>query len=126
MSCTFNPGYDRVVTLAQQGKISLSLNLILLDLCSMCSVSNNSSLLHNVQHFKEHGLSQGLHIVSNGRMMDCEQVRSNGTLSFPVWYNADLITNILSMSEVAQDWRLTMDTSAENAIWLHRDDGHFL
>ena len=35
VSCTFNRGYDRVVTLAQQGKISLSPNIILLDSCSM-------------------------------------------------------------------------------------------
>ena len=58
--------------------------------------------------------------------MDCEQVGSIGTLSFPVWFNADLIANILSMSEVAQDQRLTMDTSVENAIWLHHDDGQIL
>ena len=50
--------------------------------------------------------------------MDCEQVGSIGTLSFPVWYNADLIANILSMLEVAQDWRLTVDTLVENAIWF--------
>ena len=116
VSCNFNRGYDCVVTLAQQGKISLSPNLILLDLCSMCLVYNDSSLLHNVQHFEDHGLFQGLHIVSNGGMMDCEQVGTNGTLSFPVWYNPDSIANILSMLEVAQDWQLTMDTSAENAI----------
>ena len=48
VSCNFNRGYDCIVTLAQQGKISLSPNLILLDSCSMCSVCNDSSLLHNV------------------------------------------------------------------------------
>ena len=57
MICNFNRGYDRVVTLAQQGEISLSPNLILLDSCSMCSVCNDSSLLHNMQHFKDQGLS---------------------------------------------------------------------
>ena len=58
--------------------------------------------------------------------MDCEQAGSIGTLSFPVWYKANSIANILSMSEVAQDWHLTMDTSVENAIWLHREDGQIL
>ena len=57
VSCNFNCGYDRVVTLAQQGKISLGPNLILLDSCSMCSICNDSTLLHNVQHIKDHGLS---------------------------------------------------------------------
>ena len=78
--CTFNRGYDCVITLAQQGNISLSPNLILFDSCSMCSVCNDSSLLHDVQHFKEHGLAQGLRIVSNGGTMDCNQVGSIGTL----------------------------------------------
>ena len=126
VSCNFNRGYDRIVTLAQQRKISLGPNLILLDSCSMCYVCNASSLLHNVQYFKVHGLSQGLHIVSNGRTMDCDQVGSIGTLSFPGWYNANLIANILSMSEVVQDWCLIMDTLVENAIWLHREDGQIL
>ena len=58
--------------------------------------------------------------------MDCDQVGSIGILSFPVWYNADSIANILLMSEVAQDRPLTMDTSVENAIWMHCDDGHIL
>ena len=63
---------------------------------------------------------------SFNRTIDCEQVGSIGTLSFPVWYNAVLIANILSMSEVAQDQRLIMDTSVENAIWMHPDDGQIL
>ena len=109
VSTNLNRGYDRVVTLVQQGQISLSPNLILLDSCFTCLVCNDSSLLHKVEHYKDRGLSQGLRIVSNGGTMDCDQVGSIGALSFPVWYNADSIANILSMSEVAQDWQLTMD-----------------
>ena len=92
----------------------------------MCSVCNDRSLVHKAEHYEDRGLSQGLRIVSNGGTMDCDQVGSISGLSFPVWYNADSIANILSMSEVAQDRRLTMDTSLENAIWLHRDDGQIL
>ena len=58
--------------------------------------------------------------------MDCNQVGYIGRLSFPVWYNSNSIANILSMSEVAQECHLTMDTSVENAIWLHCDDGRIL
>ena len=58
--------------------------------------------------------------------MDCDQVGCIGTLSFPVWYNGDSIANILSMLEVAQVHCLTKDTSAENATWLHCDDGRIL
>ena len=126
MSNTFNCGYNCVVTLAQQGKISLSSKLILLDSCSMCSVCNDSSLLHDVQHFKEYGITQGLRILSNGGTMDCDQVGHIDKFSFPVWYNCDSIANILSMLEVAQERRLTVNTYVENAIWLHCDNGRII
>ena len=126
VSCTFNHGYNRVVTLAQQGKISPSSNLILLNSCYTCYVCNDSSLLHDVQHFKEHMISQGLCIMSNGRMLDCDQVGHIGKLSFPVWYNGNSIANILSILKVSQDQCLTLDTSMENSFWLHCDDGQIL
>ena len=66
VSHNFNRGYNRIVTLAQQGKISLSSNLILFDSYSMCSVCNDRCLLHKVLHFKEHRISQGMRIVSMG------------------------------------------------------------
>ena len=84
---------------------------------------NDSNLIHDEQHSKEHDLSQGLRIVSNGGTMDCDQVGSIDALSFPVWYNTNSIANILSMSEVAQEQRLMMYTLVENAIWLHCGDG---
>ena len=79
-----------------------------------------------MQHFEDHGPSQGLRIVSNGGMMECDQVGSISTLSFPVWYNADSIANILSISEVAQDRCLTMNALVESAIWMHHEDGQIL
>ena len=58
--------------------------------------------------------------------MDCDQVGSIGTLTFLVWYNADSIVNIMSMSEVAHNRPLAIDTSVENAIWMHQDDRQIL
>ena len=47
VSCNFNRGYDRVVTLAQQGKISLSPILCYLTraLCALCVIIAVSSII---------------------------------------------------------------------------------
>ena len=38
-----------------------------------------------------------------------------------VWYNPNVIANIVSLSEVAKKHRITMDSSIDNAIY--KDDG---
>jgi hypothetical protein len=40
-----------------------------------------------------------------------------------VWYNPKSIANILSLSEVRKKCRVTMDTSSESAMVVHRTDG---
>lgn len=45
--------------------------------------------------------------MSNGETIDCNQVGHIGKLSFPVLYNSKSIANILLMSEVAKERRLT-------------------
>jgi hypothetical protein len=40
-----------------------------------------------------------------------------------VWYNPHSLANILSMAEVRKVCRITMDTSIEPAMTVHRKDG---
>ena len=40
-----------------------------------------------------------------------------------VWYNPSGIANIISLSEAANKYRITMDSSVDNAIYVHREDG---
>jgi hypothetical protein len=40
-----------------------------------------------------------------------------------VWYNPHSLANILSMAEVRKVCRITMDTSVEPAMTVHRKDG---
>jgi hypothetical protein len=40
-----------------------------------------------------------------------------------VWYNPNSIANILSLSEVRKVCRVTMDTTADAAMVIHREDG---
>ena len=46
-----------------------------------------------------------------------------GTYPELVWYNPGGVTNILSQNNVAQHFRLTMDTQVENSIRLHWMNG---
>ena len=40
-----------------------------------------------------------------------------------VWNNADSIANILSLAEVRQTCRVTMDSAKQPAIYIHRPNG---
>ena len=42
---------------------------------------------------------------------------------FKVWYNSESMLNILSFKDVRKRFRITVDTSVENAICVHMDDG---
>jgi hypothetical protein len=44
----------------------------------------------------------------------------------PVWYNKNSIANIMLLSEVRKVCTVTMDTSKEPAINVHRKDGFIM
>ena len=41
-----------------------------------------------------------------------------------MWFNPHGIANITSLDNVAKYFRITMDTEADKAMLLHKDDGH--
>ena len=41
-------------------------------------------------------------------------------------YNQDAVANILSMAKVSDEYRITMDTNIDNAIYVHNDDGSYI
>jgi hypothetical protein len=43
-----------------------------------------------------------------------------------VWFNTDSLANILSMAEVRKKCRITMDTSVEASMDVHRQDGSIM
>ncbi len=43
-----------------------------------------------------------------------------------MWYNKDLLANILSMAEVRKVCHITIDTAAKAAINVHRKDGSIM
>ena len=93
---------------------------ILLDSQSTVSVFKNRALLTNVRKS-----DKTLRVHTNGGTQlstEMGHVKNFGD----VWYNNDSLANILSMAEVRKICRITMDTSVEAAMNVHRRDGSLM
>jgi len=116
------------VTIVQYGfnltqapcKAKLSNRWILLDTQSTISVFNNPTMLTNIR-----ASDHTLRAFTNGGYQDSNFVGDFPNLG-PVWYNSESIANILSLSHVRKVCRITMDTSIENALCVHRLDGSIM
>ena len=95
-------------------------NWILFDSLSTISVIQNASMLQNIRN--------GLHVlraITNGGHQDSNMIGNFPNLG-PVWYNKNSIANIMLLSEVRKVCTVTMDTSKEPAINVHRKDGFIM
>jgi Zinc knuckle len=90
---------------------------ILLDSQSNISVFNNQQMVTDIR------LSpQEVCVRTNGGEQTSTHIADFKNLGV-VWYNEQSIANILSFSEVRKKCRVTMDTSLEPAMFIHRADG---
>jgi hypothetical protein len=120
------------VVLTQQGISStisppitdLSYNVppewVLLDSQSTISVFNNENLVVDIRPSDEHmyAFTNGGHQVST----EVANITNLGT----VWFNRDLVANILSLSQVRRVCKVTMDSSVSPSITVHKTDGSTL
>jgi hypothetical protein len=90
---------------------------ILLDSQSTMSVFKNANMLANIRPS-----GRVLRAVTNGGYQDSTMVGDFANLG-EVWFNIESIANILSLAEVRKVCRVTMDTSTEPALHVHRLDG---
>jgi hypothetical protein len=90
---------------------------ILLDSQSTMSVFRNAGMLRNIRNS-----GRMLRALTNGGHQDSTMVGDFPNLG-EVWFNKHSIANILSLAEVRKVCRVTMDTSKEPALHVHRLDG---
>ena len=93
---------------------------ILLDSQSTISVFKNANMLTNIRNS-----GRVLRAITNGGYQDSILVGDFPNLG-EVWYNGNSIANILSLAEVRKVCRVTMDTSTEHALIVHRHDGSLM
>eukprot|EP00557_Chaetoceros_sp_GSL56_P002970 CAMPEP_0176488714 /NCGR_PEP_ID=MMETSP0200_2-20121128/6868_1 /TAXON_ID=947934 /ORGANISM="Chaetoceros sp., Strain GSL56" /LENGTH=957 /DNA_ID=CAMNT_0017885739 /DNA_START=340 /DNA_END=3216 /DNA_ORIENTATION=- len=67
---------------------------------------------------------EGLRLYSSGGHLDSIQKGKFG--DFTVWFNSQSLANILSLSQVVEKYRVTLDTLVENAFHVHISEGHIL
>lgn len=63
---------------------------------------------------------EGLILSSNGGTQDSNTQAKFGDLT--VWFNTNSLANILSLSIVAEHFRVTMDTFIDNSFLVHLND----
>jgi hypothetical protein len=89
---------------------------VLLDSQSTVSIFNNRDLLRDIKPS-----SRPLAIRSSGGVFHAYHQGHLPNFG-PVWYHPDSVANILSMAAVSKTCRVTMDTQAESAILVHRNN----
>jgi Reverse transcriptase (RNA-dependent DNA polymerase) len=99
------------------GSSSIDPSWILLDSQSTISVFKNCDMLTNIRP-SDHVLRA----VTNGGFQDSRLVGDFPNLG-EVWFNPASIANILSLSHVRRVCRVTMDTSLDSSLIVHRVDG---
>jgi Reverse transcriptase (RNA-dependent DNA polymerase)/Zinc knuckle len=93
---------------------------ILLDSQSNISVFNNKQMVTNIRVSPQEVCDR-----TNGGEQTSTHIADFKNLGV-VWYNPELIANILSLSEVRKKCRVTMDTAEEPAMIVHRTNGTIL
>ena len=100
----------------QVSQMSNMRELILLDSDSTDTVFCNPKYVSNVRQSKE-----TLSILTNGG-----QITSHMKCDVPyindVWYNEDSITNIISLKDMTNKFRVTMDSKEELTFLVHMPD----
>ena len=85
-----------------------------------CSIIFNKKLLTNIRQAPNNG---SMRLYCNSGMTTTTKIGDMAGYG-SVWYNPNGIANILSLGEAkSRGYRITMDTSIDDAIFIHKKDG---
>ena len=92
--------------------------LLLMDSCSSVTIITNRELVRNIYKTKN---KLRVHCGAGSKILTLKATFMDYPIE--VWYDPDGPANIMSMDEVADTYRLTMDTKLERSINLHHKNG---
>ena len=92
---------------------------ILLDSQANINMISNGKLLSNI---RKHPNGDTVNVQCNAGRIKVDMIGDLRGFGW-VWYYPQGIANILSMSLVSNDYRITMDTSICNSLFVHKPDG---
>ena len=109
------------ILLTQNIDAHLNPNWVLLDSESTDHIFCNSDLLTDVKSTTD---GEYLKLHTSAGTIDTHKKGRFG--SFNVWYNPDCIANVLSLAQVTDQFRVTMDTAIKNTFNVHISDDHVI
>ena len=107
----------KIEIMFHQGYQDIPDHWILLDSQSTTCVFRNKVFLSNIRKSP-----RTLNLITNGGTHTSTLIGDLGNFG-AVWYNEKSLANILSLADVRRKCRVTMDTSKEAAMIVHRSDG---
>ena len=94
---------------------------LLLGSCSTTNIICNKDWLHDI-----HDDGSSITIRCNAGTVELSQKGYFGSYPEPVWFNPHGIANIMTLDNVAKYFHVTLDTEAEKAMLLYKDNGHIM
>jgi hypothetical protein len=89
---------------------------LLLDSCSTVSSINNGKFLQSIKTCKQ---GDEMRVYTNGGSQDYDKFGTLKFFPFDVFYNPASMANILALKDVADRFKITMDTTKERAMLVH-------
>jgi hypothetical protein len=100
---------------------TLPTNWLLLDSCLTVDIVSNADLLHDI-----HRVDCPALVRCNAGRVRLDYQGYFGDYPYPVWYNPNGVANILSLNNVASNYRVTMDSKRKKGITVHIGNGSII
>ena len=100
-----------------QTEASSMRNIVLLDSCSSANVFCNGDLVREVGPSAD-----PISLITNAGSFAVRKEATVKNLELPVYFDEDLLSNVFSLAQLSDKYRVTMDSAEENAFFVHVGD----